>query len=99
MLHNHIVVTIFHDTWEDWVWDDDPTSENFGEEYLQQFDDPFFLVEIYTSKYGIVTYGELPKGCETKDVEYHIAENLQELAELVPEQLFGEILFDIADME
>jgi hypothetical protein len=99
MLHNHIVVTILHDTWEDWIWDDDPTSENFGEEYLRSFYDPFYVVQIYDDKYGVVTYGELPSYGEVQNVEYRIAKDLQELSEIIPEQLFGEILYDFASYQ
>ena len=95
---DHIVVTILHNKEiVDWNWNSNPFSNNFGEEYPVYEDDPFYLVELYTDKFGVVTYGELPKGCETKDVEYHICSDLQDLAEIVPTQLFGEILCDISE--
>ena len=96
-MHDHIVVTILHDEWTDWVWDDDPTSETYGEEYPIAEDIPFFLVEIYTEKYGVVTYGELPKFGDIKNVEYHIASDLQELKGIVPRRMFEEILCDVSE--
>lgn len=87
-MNNHIVVTILHcEELVDWTWEGLPVYE----------DDPFFVVEVYTEKYGVVSYGELPSRSRTEDTEYHIASDLMELAELLPEQLFGEILCDISE--
>lgn len=98
-MHDHIVVTVCHSKWIDWVWDDDPTSETFGEEVEVYIDDPLYVVEVYTEKYGVVMYGEIGPRPDTKDIDYHLVSDLQELAELIPEYLFGEILYDFAESD
>ena len=92
------VVTILHNMEiVDWGWDDDPNSENYGEDYPIYEDQPLYGVDMIVDGH-VRTIASLPKGVLAKDIDYVQCTSVKEVCKYFEdEDDIAHILWQIVD--